>query len=120
MARYLVTGGAGFIGSHVVDALLGRDEQACPACPACPERRFAHGRRERRFAHGRRERERSVRSRRVRVLDDFSTGKRENLAPWLDRVELIEGDIVRLRLRRERSAERLTNVRDAATVQRRW
>ena len=83
MARYLVTGGAGFIGSHVVDALLGRGE-------------------------------------RVRVLDDFSTGKRENLAPWLDRVELIEGDIVRLRLRRERSAERLTNVRDAETVQRRW
>jgi UDP-glucose 4-epimerase len=53
----LVTGGAGFIGSHLVEALIARGEQ-------------------------------------VRVLDDFSTGKRENLAPFADRVELIEGDVV--------------------------
>lgn len=52
----LVTGGAGFIGSHLVDALV----------------------------------ERGVR---VRVLDNFATGKRENLAHCLDRIELIEGDI---------------------------
>ena len=29
----------------------------------------------------------------VRVLDNFSTGKRENLAQFLDKIELIEGDI---------------------------
>ncbi len=49
----LVTGGAGFIGSHLVDALIDRGV-------------------------------------RVRVLDDFSTGRRENLNPA---AELIEGDI---------------------------
>ena len=53
MATYLVTGGAGFIGSHVVDELIRRGEQ-------------------------------------VRVLDNFATGKRENLAAA---AELIEGDI---------------------------
>jgi nucleoside-diphosphate-sugar epimerase len=61
---YLVTGGAGFIGSNIVEKLVQRGERACPES-----------------------------SRRVRVLDDFSTGKRENLAPWLDRIELIEGDV---------------------------
>ncbi len=50
---YLVTGGAGFIGSHLCEALLDRGDQ-------------------------------------VRVLDDLSTGQRENLAAA---VELIEGDI---------------------------
>jgi UDP-glucose 4-epimerase len=53
MPLYLVTGGAGFIGSHLVDALLARGD-------------------------------------RVRVLDNLSTGKRENLDK---RAELIEGDI---------------------------
>ena len=56
MAHYLVTGGAGFIGSHLVEELVRRGEQ-------------------------------------VRVLDNFSTGKRENLEPFIDRIELIEGDI---------------------------
>ena len=56
MPLYLVTGGAGFIGSHIVDALLERGEQ-------------------------------------VRVLDNFATGKRENLAHCAGRIELIEGDI---------------------------
>ncbi len=54
--KYLVTGGAGFIGSHLVEELLQRGES-------------------------------------VRVIDNFATGKRENLQPFLDRIELIEGDI---------------------------
>ncbi len=54
MKKYLVTGGSGFIGSHLVRALL---EQGA-------------------F---------------VRVLDNFSTGRRENLLGL--NVELIEGDI---------------------------
>ncbi|MFT5368847.1 MAG: nucleoside-diphosphate-sugar epimerase [Candidatus Latescibacterota bacterium] len=52
----LVTGGAGFIGSNLVKALLEQGHS-------------------------------------VRVLDNFSTGKRENLGPYQDRIELIEGDI---------------------------
>ena len=55
MARYLVTGGAGFIGSHVVDALVARGAA-------------------------------------VRVVDDLSTGSRDNLAAHPD-VELIEADL---------------------------
>ncbi len=56
VALYLVTGGAGFIGSHLVGELAGRGEA-------------------------------------VRVLDNFSTGKRQNLKDCLDKMELIEGDI---------------------------
>jgi UDP-glucose 4-epimerase len=55
---YLVTGGAGFIGSHIVEALVERGQ-------------------------------------RVRVLDNFSTGRRDNL--WnmaRNSVEIIEGDIL--------------------------
>ena len=52
----LVTGGAGFIGSHLVDRLC----------------REGH---------------------RVRVLDNFATGRRENLAAMPDGVELVEGDV---------------------------
>jgi UDP-glucose 4-epimerase len=56
--RTLVTGGAGFIGGHLADALLARGAT-------------------------------------VRVLDNFSTGRRENVAHNLSnaRFELIEGDI---------------------------
>lgn len=56
MTLYLVTGGAGFIGSHIVDALVAEEK-------------------------------------RVRVLDNFSTGFRANLSHVADRIELIEGDI---------------------------
>ena len=61
--RYLVTGGAGFIGSHIVEGLLGRGEQ-------------------------------------IVILDDFSTGRRENFESALRSrpaaapdPEMIEGDI---------------------------
>ncbi len=56
MIRSLVTGGAGFIGSHMVQALLKKGHQ-------------------------------------VRVLDNFSTGKHENLAPVRNLIELLEGDL---------------------------
>lgn len=58
MAKYLVTGGAGFIGSHIVEELLNRKEY-------------------------------------VRVLDNFSTGRCENISAFIDKdgFELIEGDL---------------------------
>lgn len=59
MPSCLVTGGAGFIGSHLVEALVGRGD-------------------------------------RVRVLDNFSTGLRENLAAVQNDIELIDGDITDL------------------------
>ncbi len=53
---HLVTGGAGFIGSHIVERLLANGEK-------------------------------------VRILDNFSTGKPSNVAPFQGRVELVEGDL---------------------------
>ena len=59
--KYLVTGGAGFIGSHITQNLLERGET-------------------------------------VRILDNFSTGKRENIAELTrqfgrDQLEVQEGDV---------------------------
>lgn len=54
--RFLVTGGAGFIGSNVVERLV----------------ELGHA---------------------VAVLDDFSTGRAENLEGWVNRIELIEASI---------------------------
>lgn len=54
--RALVTGGGGFIGSHIVERLVTDGHE-------------------------------------VRVLDNFATGRRENLAGLVDDMELIEGDI---------------------------
>jgi UDP-N-acetylglucosamine/UDP-N-acetyl-alpha-D-glucosaminouronate 4-epimerase len=57
MERYLVTGGAGFIGSHLVEALL----------------KAGHF---------------------VRVLDNFDTGKRDNINTFSGELEVWEGSIV--------------------------
>jgi nucleoside-diphosphate-sugar epimerase len=56
MSRYLVTGGAGFIGSNIVEELLIRDHE-------------------------------------VRVVDNLITGKKENIEPFLDKIEFLEEDI---------------------------
>jgi len=61
LALYLVTGGAGFIGSNIVEQLVNRGEK-------------------------------------VRILDNFSTGKRENIVKFKDSIELIEGDLRNLEI----------------------
>ncbi|MBN1255109.1 MAG: SDR family oxidoreductase [Deltaproteobacteria bacterium] len=53
---YLITGGAGFIGSHIVEELVSRGAG-------------------------------------VRVIDNLSTGARENLLSAMDKIEFIEGDL---------------------------
>jgi len=54
--RALVTGGGGFIGSHLVERLLSDGHEVC-------------------------------------VLDNFATGRRENLVPVAEHVRVIEGDV---------------------------
>jgi len=56
MSKYLITGGAGFIGSHIAKHLVAHGEE-------------------------------------VRVIDNFTTGLRENLSDIMDSIELVEGDI---------------------------
>jgi UDP-glucose 4-epimerase len=67
MARWLVTGGAGFIGSHLALALLERGET-------------------------------------VRVADDLSTGKRDNLALLEGRAEVLTGDLAEIAFARAATA----------------
>ncbi len=54
--KYLVTGGAGFVGSHLIEQLLAEENE-------------------------------------IVCLDDFSTGKRTNIAKFADRISIVEGDI---------------------------
>ncbi|RJP19428.1 MAG: SDR family oxidoreductase [Candidatus Omnitrophota bacterium] len=56
MARFVVTGGAGFIGSHLVEHLLSENHEVC-------------------------------------VIDNFSTGLRANIQPFLNRIALHEIDL---------------------------
>jgi nucleoside-diphosphate-sugar epimerase len=56
MALYLITGGAGFIGSSIAEELLKKGES-------------------------------------VRILDDFSTGRRKNIETLPGKVDLVEGSI---------------------------
>ncbi len=56
MSKYLVTGGAGFIGSNLVERLLGLGHK-------------------------------------VRVVDNLSTGKLENISEFMDKIEFIKGDL---------------------------
>ena len=84
MANFLVTGGAGFIGSNLVHALLNRGDK-------------------------------------VRVLDNFSTGKRENIKfPDVPRdlvanLEVLEGDIADLSTCRK-ATEGIQNVLHQAAI----
>jgi len=56
LAKYLITGGAGFIGSNLVRYVLGKGHDAV-------------------------------------VVDNFATGKRANIADFVDRVEFLEADV---------------------------
>jgi nucleoside-diphosphate-sugar epimerase len=74
MAKYLVTGGAGFIGSNIVEELVrlkgsvpqGLSKKLMGTDPKVDV---------------------------IRVLDNFSAGTKENLAPFMNMIELVEGDI---------------------------
>jgi nucleoside-diphosphate-sugar epimerase len=63
-STYLVTGGAGFIGSHIVEGLVAKGHS-------------------------------------VRILDNFHSGRKENLRSVADQVTIIEGDVRDLRTARE-------------------
>ncbi|XOQ14629.1 MAG: UDP-glucose 4-epimerase [Shouchella clausii] len=55
MATYLITGGAGFIGSNIAKTLVAKGEK-------------------------------------VKILDNFNTGKKDNIAEFIDEIEVIDGD----------------------------
>ena len=54
--KYLITGGAGFIGSNIAHELLKQGES-------------------------------------VRIIDNFATGRKINIEPIFDKIELIDGDV---------------------------
>ena len=83
MATYLVSGGAGFIGSNIVHELVRRGAS-------------------------------------VRVLDDLSTGRMENLAGVEDRIEFVRGSITDLDVARQavRGADYVLHQAALASVQR--
>ncbi|MBN2367812.1 SDR family oxidoreductase [Candidatus Woesearchaeota archaeon] len=62
--KYVVTGGAGFIGSHIVERLSDQDKE-------------------------------------VVIIDNLSTGKKENLKGFIDKVKFIQGDILNSELLKE-------------------
>lgn len=70
MTQYLVTGGAGFIGSHLVEALLKEPDTTC-----------------------------------VRVFDNLSTGRLDNLAGVEGRIEFVEGDLTQQKALTEATQE---------------
>lgn len=78
----LVTGGAGFIGSHLTDALLANGYS-------------------------------------VRILDDLSTGKRQNLPMDNPRIEFIEGDVADTALvaRAAKGCQAVVHLAAVASVQ---
>jgi nucleoside-diphosphate-sugar epimerase len=55
VATYLITGGAGFIGSNIAKTLVAKGEK-------------------------------------VKILDNFNTGKKDNIAEFIDEIEVIDGD----------------------------
>ena len=77
-ARYLVTGGAGFIGSHIAQTLLQQGQS-------------------------------------VRVLDNFSTGRANNLAA-IEGAEVIHGDVRDLAVVRAAVADVEVVFHEAAVV----
>jgi len=78
MSKFLVTGGAGFIGSNIVEELLKRGHA-------------------------------------VRVIDNFSTGRRSNIEPYLKDIELIEGDIRSLEVLRSAMSRPFSSSTSAST-----
>lgn len=68
MTTYLVTGGAGFIGSHIVERLVSRREDQL---------------------------DKGLEPDTIRVLDNFSTGFEQNISPYLAsfNIELFEGSL---------------------------